>query len=49
MGVPPQEALLSELQGFVARCRGAAAGGPGIDDAVRAAEICDRIQREILA
>ena len=47
--VPPQEALLSELQSFVARCRGTVASGPGIDDAVRAAEVCDRIQREILA
>lgn len=47
--VPPQEALLSELQSFVARCRGTEATGPGIDDAVCAAEVCDRIQREILA
>lgn len=47
--VPFQEALLSELQSFVARCQGQeGADGPGMEDALRAAKICDRIQREIL-
>lgn len=47
--VPPQEALLSELQDFVKRCRGdKQAAGPGVQDAIQAAKICDRIQREIV-
>jgi len=47
--VPPQEALLSELQSFVGRCQGdAGPSGPGVQAAVDAARICDRIQQEIL-
>jgi len=47
--VLPQEALLSELQSFVARCQGNTdVIGAGVDAAVDAARICDRIQSEIL-
>lgn len=46
--VRPQEALLTELQSFVGLCRDGVLRGPGVDDAVAAAEVCDRIQQAIL-
>lgn len=46
--VRQQEALLNELQSFVASCQDGAGAGPGADDAVAAARICDQIQRGIL-
>ena len=46
--VPPQEALLTELQAFVASCgTGPAPGVPGIDDAVAAMRICREIQQAV--
>lgn len=45
--VPPQEALLIELQTFVARCQTNERMGPDVRDAVRAAEICEQIQRTV--
>jgi predicted dehydrogenase len=49
LAVRPEEALLSELQAFVAnsRVRGAAAV-PGVEDGVLAMSICDEIQRLVL-
>lgn len=46
--VRQQEALLSELQSFVALCRDGVGTGPGVDDAVAAAVVCERIQQAIL-
>lgn len=46
--VPSQEALLSELQAFVAACRGGISNGPDAEDGLRAAAICDQIQRAVL-
>lgn len=43
--VKPQEALLSELQAFVASCRGERASGvPTVVDGLNAMRICDKIQ-----
>lgn len=48
--VRPQEALLSELQAFVASCRGVApAGLPGAEDGLEAMRICNEIQRAVMA
>lgn len=47
--VRPQEALLSELQAFVASCRGAAVDRPGPAAGLAAMEICDQIQRAVVA
>lgn len=46
--VRPLEALLVELQAFVARTRGDFGGSPGIDDALAAMEICEQIRHAIL-
>jgi predicted dehydrogenase len=47
--VRPQEALLSELQSFVANCRGDASGDqPGARAGLAAMEICDQIQRAVV-
>jgi predicted dehydrogenase len=44
--VPPREALVGELQAFVAACRGEQGEGvPGLADAVEAMRICHEIQR----
>jgi len=46
--VRPHEALLLELQAFVASCHGEPTDGrPGAAEAVAAMEICDRVQRAI--
>ena len=46
--VRPQEALMTELQAFVATCRGdRGADVPGIAEGVEAIRICDQIQRAI--
>lgn len=46
--VQPQEALLTELQAFVAGCRGERGDGvPGISEGLEAMRICDHIQRAI--
>jgi hypothetical protein len=46
--VRPQEALMTELQAFVATCRGdRGADVPGIVEGVEAIRICDQIQRAI--
>jgi hypothetical protein len=48
--VRPQEALLSELQAFVASCNGeTSAGVPGVQDGLAAMQICDNIQRSVAA
>lgn len=47
--VRQQEALLSELQSFVARCRGEDVDAPDAVDGLRAAEICSQVQRAVLA
>jgi predicted dehydrogenase len=48
--VRPQEALLSELQAFVASCRsGSQAGLPDAAAGLAAMEICDQIQRAVVA
>jgi predicted dehydrogenase len=47
--VRQQEALLSELQAFVAFCRGEEQAVPTPDDALRAARICEQIQQAVLA
>ena len=47
--VRPQEALLSELQAFLASCRGGTRAGPGPADALAAADICDQVQKAVLA
>ncbi len=46
--VPPQEALLSELQTFVSFCRGDDAAAPTPADALNAALICEQVQRAVL-
>ncbi|WDR02339.1 hypothetical protein PSQ19_17205 [Devosia algicola] len=46
--VRPQEALLTELQAFVASCRGeASADLPGVEAGLQAMRICDQIQRAV--
>jgi predicted dehydrogenase len=46
--VRPQEALLSELQAFVASCNGgASAGVPGVQDGLAAMKICEDIQKAV--
>lgn len=46
--VPPQEALLSELQAFLATCTGSrAADVPGLDEAVSAMDICSKVQQAV--
>ena len=45
--VRPQEALMSELQAFVATCRGEDQDVPGLSEGVEALRICDQIQRSI--
>jgi predicted dehydrogenase len=47
--VRPQEPLLSELQTFVALCRGEHPDVPMAIDGLRASEVCDQIQRAIQA
>lgn len=48
VAIAPQEALLSELQSFMAMCRApAAARVPGIEASVAAMEICAQIQAEV--
>jgi predicted dehydrogenase len=48
--VRPQEALLSELQAFVASCRGASSAElPGVHDGLAAMQICDDIQKAVAA
>lgn len=48
--VRPQEALLSELQAFVASCRGGSTADlPGASAGLAAMEICDQIQQAVLA
>ncbi|PIA68266.1 oxidoreductase [Pseudomonas sediminis] len=50
VAVPPQEALLSELQAFMASCRQPAAGQvPGVDAGVDAMKICAQIQAAVQA
>lgn len=46
--VRPQEALLSELQSFVASCRGQRASEvPGVQDGLAAMQICEDIQKAV--
>jgi predicted dehydrogenase len=46
--VRPQEALLSELQAFVASCRGERAPShPGVEAGLAAMQVCDQIQRAV--
>ena len=48
VAIAPQEALLSELQSFMAMCRApGAARVPGIEASVAAMEICTQIQAEV--
>lgn len=48
--VRPQEALLSELQAFVASCRGECSDDlPGIQAGLDAMVVCDQVQRAVLA
>jgi predicted dehydrogenase len=48
--VRPQEALLSELQAFVASCRGqASTENPGVQDGLAAMQICEDIQKVVAA
>lgn len=48
--VRPQEALLSELQAFVASCSGQSDPGlPGANAGLEAMIICDKIQRSVVA
>ena len=50
VAVPPQEALLTELQAFMASCRQPAAGlVPGVDAGVDAMKICAQIQAAVQA
>lgn len=50
VAVPPQEALLTELQAFMASCRQPGAGQvPGIDAGVDAMKICAQIQAAVQA
>lgn len=47
--VRPQEALLTELQVFVASCRGQSSEDkPGIQDGLSAMVVCDQVQRAVL-
>ena len=46
--VRQQEALLSELQSFVTLCSTGERTGPDAHDGLRAADICDRIQKAVL-
>lgn len=46
--VRQQEALLTELQTFVAMCQTGEATGPDATDGLNAADICDQIQRAVL-
>lgn len=46
--VPPQEALVAELQAFVVGCRsGSGSGQPGVAEAVAAIRICEDIRASI--
>jgi predicted dehydrogenase len=46
--VRPQEALLSELQAFVASCSGGSSTGvPGVQDGLAAMQICEDIQKAV--
>lgn len=48
--VRPQEALLSELQAFVASCCGqASTENPGVQDGLAAMQICEDIQKAVAA
>jgi hypothetical protein len=48
--VRPQEALLSELQAFVASCRGqASTENPGVQDGLAAMQICEKIKKAVVA
>lgn len=47
--VRPQEALLMELQAFVASCSGGTSASPGFRDGLDAMRICDEIQRAVAA
>jgi predicted dehydrogenase len=48
--VRPQEALLSELQAFVASCHGqSSAENPGVQDGLAAMQICEQIQKAVAA
>lgn len=48
--VRPQEALLSELQAFVASCRGErSADIPGVQDGLDAMRICEDIQKAVVS
>lgn len=50
VSVAPQEALLTELQAFMATCRRAGGGEiPGVDAGVEAMEICAQIQKAVQA
>ncbi len=50
VAVPPQEALLSELQAFMASCRQLSTGNlPGVDAGVEAMKICAEIQMAVQA
>lgn len=50
VAVPPQEALLTELQAFMASCRQPEAGHvPGVDAGVDAMKICAQIQAAVQA
>ncbi|WP_193337137.1 Gfo/Idh/MocA family protein [Devosia beringensis] len=47
--VRPQEALLTELQAFVASCRtGPTLDTPGVEAGLAAMEICDQIQKAVM-
>ena len=49
VAVTPQEALLTELQSFVASCRDRSlVARPDVDAGVTAMEICERIQKDVL-
>lgn len=48
--VQPQEALLLELQAFIATCRGVSWEGlPGVRDGVAALQVCEEIQKAVAA
>ena len=50
VAVPPQEALLSELQAFIASCRQPSSVGlPGVGAGVEAMKICAVIQAAVQA
>lgn len=50
VAVPPQEALLSELQAFMASCRkSSSVDVPGVDAGVEAMKICSEIQAAVQA